>query len=144
MSTLKKQLIPGQRLLSIDIFRALTMFLMIFVNDLWTLKDIPAWLEHVGAKEDGMGLADVVFPVFLFIVGLSIPFAVDKRLAAGENVVGCYFHWHQRPGLCIFILADRHPEKSRLVQPNKTGRHQYTDLLFVALFSLSDIFSHRI
>ena len=56
---------------SIDILRALTMVLMIFVNDLWSLKDIPAWLGHVESGVDGIGLADIVFPAFLFIVGLS-------------------------------------------------------------------------
>ena len=50
------------RIGSIDVFRALTMLLMIFVNDLWSLKDIPEWLEHTAADVDGMGLADVVFP----------------------------------------------------------------------------------
>ena len=57
-----------QRLASIDVFRALTMLLMIFVNDLGTLTNIPLWLEHTKAAEDGMGLADTVFPAFLFIV----------------------------------------------------------------------------
>jgi predicted acyltransferase len=80
-----------QRLASIDVFRALTMLLMIFVNDLWTLKDIPQWLEHTQANEDGMGLADTVFPAFLFIVGLSIPFAIGNRWAKGasqSNILG--------------------------------------------------------
>lgn len=72
-----------QRLASIDVFRALTMLLMIFVNDLWTLIDIPMWLEHTRASQDGMGLADTVFPAFLFIVGLSIPLAIGSRLAKG-------------------------------------------------------------
>ena len=75
------------RLASIDVFRALTMLLMIFVNDLWTLKDVPGWLEHTAAQEDGMGLADTVFPAFLFIVGLSIPFAILNRQAKGESQV---------------------------------------------------------
>ena len=56
-----------RRIHSIDVFRAITMFLMIFVNDLWSLKDIPAWLEHTEAAEDGMGFADTIFPAFLFI-----------------------------------------------------------------------------
>jgi predicted acyltransferase len=74
-----------QRLASIDVFRALTMFLMIFVNDLWSLTNIPQWLEHTQANEDGMGLADTVFPAFLFIVGLSIPFAIGNRWAKGAS-----------------------------------------------------------
>jgi predicted acyltransferase len=71
--------IPGARVASIDIVRALTMVLMIFVNDLGSLKGIPLWLEHVKPGVDGIGLADVVFPAFLFIVGLSLPFAVENR-----------------------------------------------------------------
>lgn len=80
-----------QRLASIDVFRALTMFLMIFVNDLWSLTNIPLWLEHTQAAEDGMGLADVVFPAFLFIVGLSVPFAIGNRWSKGAsqtNILG--------------------------------------------------------
>lgn len=74
-----------QRILSIDIVRALTMLLMIFVNDLWTLKDIPGWLGHVERGVDGIGLADVVFPAFLFIVGLSLPYAINNRIKKGDN-----------------------------------------------------------
>ncbi len=75
----------SNRLKSIDILRALTMLLMIFVNDLWSLTEIPVWLEHKAAAEDGMGLADVVFPAFLFIVGLSIPHAIRARLSRGDS-----------------------------------------------------------
>src|SRR3977135_3698355 len=72
------------RLYSIDVLRALTMFFMIFVNDLGTLKDIPAWLEHATAQEDKLGFADPIFPATLFIVGLSIPFAIANRLQKGD------------------------------------------------------------
>src|ERR671918_381493 len=75
----------SHRITSIDILRALTMVLMIFVNDLWSLKNIPAWLEHVERGVDGIGLADVVFPAFLFIVGLSLPYAIDNRRKKGDN-----------------------------------------------------------
>ena len=77
--------IPVTRIASIDIVRALTMVLMIFVNDLWSLKNIPAWLGHVERGVDGIGLADVVFPGFLFIVGLSLPFAIDNRRKKGDT-----------------------------------------------------------
>lgn len=74
-----------KRIVSMDVFRALTMLLMIFVNDLWTLKNIPLWLEHAEANQDFLGLADTVFPCFLFIVGMAIPFAIKNRIAKGDT-----------------------------------------------------------
>jgi len=72
-----------KRNLAIDIFRGLTMALMITVNDFWSVHDVPHWLEHFGAYEDGMGLSDIVYPMFLFAMGMSIPFAIDRRRAKG-------------------------------------------------------------
>lgn len=72
-----------QRVASIDVFRALTMFLMIFVNDVDGVRQIPDWIKHVGADESGLGFADVIFPAFLFIVGLSIPLAIQRKLKQG-------------------------------------------------------------
>ncbi len=68
-----------QRILSIDIFRGLTIFLMVFVNELAGVSNIPEWMKHRPADFDGMTFVDVVFPAFLFIVGMSIPFAVQNR-----------------------------------------------------------------
>lgn len=73
------------RLASIDILRAITMVLMIWVNDFWTLSAIPKWLKHANATEDYMGFSDVIFPLFLFIVGLSIPFAINNRIDKGDS-----------------------------------------------------------
>jgi heparan-alpha-glucosaminide N-acetyltransferase len=80
------------RVASIDILRALTMVLMIFVNDLWSLTGIPGWLEHTAAAEDGMGLADTVFPAFLFITGMSIPLAVEYRRSLGDSQSKILWH----------------------------------------------------
>jgi predicted acyltransferase len=74
-----------RRLGSIDVIRALTMYLMVFVNDLWTDKKIPEWLEHAPAKADAMGFADIIFPAFLFIVGLSIPYSQQSRIDRGQS-----------------------------------------------------------
>jgi predicted acyltransferase len=93
-----------KRITSVDIFRALTMLLMIFVNDLWTLHDIPGWLEHTKAHEDGMGLADVVFPAFLFIVGLSIPFAIDARIRKGDSRLNVLVHIIKR-ALALVVMG---------------------------------------
>lgn len=81
-----------RRLASVDAFRALTMLLMIFVNDLISVKGVPKWMEHAEEMEDRMGMADVVFPAFLFIVGLSIPFALDRRSSRGETKGKSFLH----------------------------------------------------
>jgi heparan-alpha-glucosaminide N-acetyltransferase len=70
------------RIVSIDIMRGLTLLLMLFVNDL-NMDVAPAWLGHMEADFDGMGLADWVFPGFLFMVGMSIPFSFSKRISKG-------------------------------------------------------------
>jgi predicted acyltransferase len=72
------------RILSIDIMRGLTLVLMLFVNDLY-MPGVPAWLGHMEAGFDGMGLADWVFPGFLFMVGMAIPFALGGRISKGES-----------------------------------------------------------
>jgi len=72
------------------------MFMMIFVNDFWTLTDIPEWLGHAKVNEDRMGLSDWVFPGFLFIVGLSIPFAIQARTNKGDAKFQIFWHIIQR------------------------------------------------
>ena len=72
------------RILSIDVFRGVTMFLMIWVNDFWTLNEIPKWLKHAVAGEDYLGFSDLIFPWFLFVMGMSIPFSFEERLRKGE------------------------------------------------------------
>ena len=75
-------------------FRGLTMVLMVFVNDFWTVIDVPHWLEHFATWEDGMGLSDIVYPMFLFAVGMSIPYAIDRRYEKGystESTLGHIF-----------------------------------------------------
>lgn len=80
------------RIASIDILRALTMLLMIWVNDFWTLKGVPKWLQHANATEDYLGFSDVIFPLFLFIVGLSIPFAIKHRQDKGNSNIAISKH----------------------------------------------------
>lgn len=80
-----------RRNLSIDILRGLTMLLMVFVNDLWSVTGVPHFLEHFEVSEDGMGVADIVFPMFLFAMGMSIPYALENRFSKGipgESTLG--------------------------------------------------------
>ena len=94
----------SKRIVSIDIFRALTMFMMIFVNDFWTLTDIPDWMGHAKAGEDRLGLSDWVFPGFLFIVGLSIPFAIQARRKKGEPTTQIFWHIIKR-SLALVVMG---------------------------------------
>ena len=77
-------LLSKQRILSIDALRGITILLMVFVNELAGMRDIPVWMKHMPADADAMSFVDVVFPAFLFIVGMSIPFAINNRLAKGK------------------------------------------------------------
>lgn len=84
---------PLPRVLSVDALRGLTILVMIFVNDVAGVANTPGWMEHFhvvrpdGSLDwyaNGMTFVDVVFPAFLFIVGVSIPFAIGRRLDRGE------------------------------------------------------------
>ena len=86
------KLSPLGRVVSIDTFRGLTILTMIFVNDLGRVKGVPAWMKHVPGDANGMTFVDVVFPAFLFIVGMSIPFALKRRFSSGESLFSILIH----------------------------------------------------
>ena len=77
--------LPRHRILSIDAFRGLTILVMVFVNQLGGVSGVPQWARHMPADADAMSFVDVVFPAFLFIVGMSIPFALAQRQARGDD-----------------------------------------------------------
>jgi len=81
------------RIASIDALRGLVMFMMIFVNDLAGVsnKIVPGWMKHFHGKS-GMTFVDLVFPAFLFIVGMSIPSAIGSRLNQGEPLWKTLLH----------------------------------------------------
>jgi len=73
------------RIVSIDLFRGLTILIMVFVNHLGHLDGIPAWMKHVPSGQDGMTFVDVVYPAFLFVVGMAFPLAIGRPLERGES-----------------------------------------------------------
>jgi len=93
-----------QRNTAIDILRALTMLLMIFVNDLWTVSGVPGWMMHAKIDQDMLGLSDTVFPCFLFVVGMSIPFAIERRFSKGFSGVSTVGHILTR-SLALLIMG---------------------------------------
>lgn len=72
-----------ERVYSIDILRGITIFMMIFVNDLAGVSGTPGWLRHFPPDGDGMTIVDLVFPAFLFVMGMSIPMSIGRKLAEG-------------------------------------------------------------
>ncbi len=73
------QIKQSDRLISLDALRGFTIAAMVIVNDPGSWDHIYKPLEH--AKWNGCTLTDLVFPFFLFIVGVSISLAYSKRLA---------------------------------------------------------------
>lgn len=69
------------RLLSLDVFRGITVALMILVNSPGNEKPY-VWLDH--SEWNGSTLADFVFPFFIFIVGVSLAFTLTK--ARSKNI----------------------------------------------------------
>lgn len=65
------------RLLSLDVFRGLTVAAMILVNNPGSWAHIYAPLEH--AEWNGCTPTDLIFPFFLFIVGVSISYALGSK-----------------------------------------------------------------
>ena len=69
----------NQRLISLDVFRGITVAAMILVNNPGNWGYIYAPLEH--AAWNGCTPTDLIFPFFLFIVGVSITFALSSKKA---------------------------------------------------------------
>ena len=80
---------PAGRLISLDVFRGMTVAGMILVNNPGTWSAIYPPLEH--AEWHGWTPTDFVFPFFLFIVGISITLALGRRVETGG--VNAELHW---------------------------------------------------
>ncbi len=87
-----KNALTNKRIQSIDTFRGITILVMIFVNDVAGVAGIPSWMKHMPADADAMTFVDIVFPAFLFIVGMSIPFGINNRLARGDSFIKLQGH----------------------------------------------------
>ncbi|MFH7013357.1 DUF5009 domain-containing protein [Flavobacterium sp. FlaQc-52] len=99
-----KENLYNQRIISIDALRGITIFVMIFVNELASVKNVPQWMKHMPADADAMTFVDLVFPAFLFIVGMSIPFAFNARLVKGDSAKTIWTHTLKR-ALALIIIG---------------------------------------
>ena len=92
----------AERLLSLDAFRGITIAGMILVNNPGTWGAIYDPLEH--AAWHGWTPTDLIFPFFLFIVGVSISLALARRAEAGGSLRDLYRKIVRR-SLIIFGLG---------------------------------------
>lgn len=76
---------------SIYIMQGLTLLLLLFANDLYA-PGVQAWLANNVANVDRMGLADWVFPGFLFMIGMAIPFSISNKISEGMDTFSIAKH----------------------------------------------------
>lgn len=109
----------ASRVVSIDIFRGLTIMVMIFVNELAEVRGLPWWTYHAHANQDVMTYVDMVFPFFLFIVGMAMPLSIEQRLKRNASLPMLWVHVFIRSASLIVLgLILANAEK---VDPLKTG-----------------------
>lgn len=94
---------PRPRLLSLDIVRGITIAFMIMVNN---NGGDGAWGFMKHAEWNGLTATDLVFPTFVFVMGLSAVFAIEARLARGATRGQIVRHTVQRAViLCLLGIV---------------------------------------
>ena len=90
-----------QRLISLDVLRGITIAFMIMVNN---NGGAGSWGFMNHAEWNGLTATDLVFPTFVFVVGASIVFAVEARLARGATRAELAWHTVKRAAI-LFLLG---------------------------------------
>src|SRR3989442_8841054 len=93
----------SSRLVALDVFRGLTIAGMGLVNNPGSWAHIYWPLEH--AEWNGWTPTDLIFPFFLFIVGVAIPLALGRRVDAGGRKRDLYWKIIKRT-VIIFLLGE--------------------------------------
>jgi predicted acyltransferase len=105
------------RLTSLDLFRGVTIAAMILVNN--PGDSHPYWpLEH--AEWNGWTPTDLVFPFFLFIVGVSLVFSFESRLMRGDSKNTLLLHTFRR-AVVIFAIGLAMNYSAVLAFPSASG-----------------------
>ncbi len=90
------------RLLSLDLLRGLTIGFMILVND--NADDAHAYWPLKHAEWNGFTPTDLVFPTFLFLVGVSTVLSISSRLAQGATKLHLFSHVVRR-AVILYVLG---------------------------------------
>ena len=110
--------VPSERLLSLDFFRGITMFLLVAEGtELWSVlvKEPvagtflePFFMQFHHHEWNGLHFWDLIQPFFMFIVGVAMPFSYRKRLQSGASGKQITLHILQRSGLLLAFGAGLH------------------------------------
>lgn len=92
----------SERLVSLDVFRGITIMGMILVNNPGTWSAVYPQLLH--AEWHGCTFTDLIFPFFLFIVGVAISYSLTKRKAQGGSMKSLYLNIVRR-SIILFLLG---------------------------------------
>jgi predicted acyltransferase len=92
---------PVQRLLSLDVARGITIAFMIMVNN---NGGSGSWWFMNHAEWNGLTPTDLVFPTFVFVMGVSVVYALEARLARGAARATLAWHTVQR-AVVLFLLG---------------------------------------
>ena len=87
---------PEKRLFALDLMRGLDMFCLGYLlhcgwaaEKMWKM---PLWFEHNFEHYWGcVGMADFLQPIFLFVCGAAVPFAIPKRLTADGRATATFW-----------------------------------------------------
>ncbi len=116
MTLEKSNPVASERLLSLDALRGFDMFWIVggdgFLRVLFTLirkncfpKLLPMWpqeqFEHV--DWNGFHFEDLIFPLFVFLAGVSLPFSLGKRVENGEHRILLYWRIVRRTALLVIL-----------------------------------------
>ena len=94
---------PARRLLSLDVARGITIAFMIMVNN---NGGSGSWGFMNHADWNGLTATDLVFPTFVFVMGISVVFAIEGRLAGGATRGQLVRHAVQRAAiLCLLGIV---------------------------------------
>ena len=111
MSNTEQQTLPSERIVSIDALRGFDMFWIIgggaalsSLLELWkhpVTEEIHNQLEHV--EWQGFNFEDLIFPLFLFIMGAVLPFSIIRRRQQGQSLSTLHLHIIKRSAILIFL-----------------------------------------
>ena len=121
------------RISSIAAMGGLIMISMLFLNDL-NLPGVQTLTGKSASYFFGMGLADWIFPGFLFVIGMVIPFSINKRFSEGKDTFSVAKHIIGK-SISLLIIGVLMLNSQR-VDPDITGMSKYiwTMFMYVGIF----------